>query len=106
MTRSFHRSRWWTVLSNSTLLDATKAEAERHGFTVEVDNTCDDWDYARAADYLLQRLAQRRKKSERVCLISGGEVTVKVTNGGERRTQPAVCAGLRTENRGQEHHRA
>jgi glycerate 2-kinase len=61
---------------------ACKAEAERHGFTVEVDNGCDDWDYARAADYLLERLRQLRKKSERVCLISGGEVTVKVTNGG------------------------
>jgi glycerate 2-kinase len=79
---AFHRSRWWTVLSNSTLLDACKAEAERHGFTVEVDNSCDDWDYMRAADYLLKRLGELRKKSERVCLISGGEVTVKVSNGG------------------------
>ncbi len=79
---AFHRSRWWTVLSNSTLLEAGKREAERHGFAVEVDNTCDDWDYMRAADYLLARLRELRKKSERVCLISGGEVTVKVTNGG------------------------
>ena len=52
------------------------------GFTVEVDNSCDDWDYARAADYLLGRLRELRQKSARVCLISGGEVTVKVTNGG------------------------
>jgi hydroxypyruvate reductase len=36
----------------------------------------------RAADYLLERLGELRKKSKRVCLISGGEVTVKVTNGG------------------------
>ena len=79
---AFHRSRWWTVLSNSTLIESCKAEAERHGFTVEVDNGCDDWDYARAADYLLERLRQLRNKSERACLISGGEVTVKVTNGG------------------------
>ncbi|MGA8489875.1 MAG: DUF4147 domain-containing protein [Terriglobales bacterium] len=79
---AFHRSRWWTVLSNSTLLEACKKEAERHGFTVEVDNSCDDWDYLRAAGYLLARLQQLRKKSDRVCLISGGEVTVKVTNGG------------------------
>jgi len=79
---AFHRSRWWTVLSNSTLLEAGKAEAERQGFRVEVDNSCDDWDYLRASDYLLQRLGELRKKSERVCLISGGEVTVKVTNGG------------------------
>jgi hydroxypyruvate reductase len=79
---AFHRSRWWTVLSNSTLIEACKTEAEHHGFTVEVDNSCDDWDYLRAADYLLERLSELRKKSERVCLISGGEVTVKVTNGG------------------------
>jgi glycerate 2-kinase len=79
---AFHRSRWWTVLSNSSLLEAAKSEAERHGFTVEVDNSCDDWDYARAADYLLNRLRELRTKSERVCLLSGGEITVKVTNGG------------------------
>jgi glycerate 2-kinase len=79
---AFHRSRWWTVLSNSTLLEAGKKEAERHGFMVEVDNSCDDWDYMRAADYLLDRLFELRKRAERVCLLSGGEVTVKVTNGG------------------------
>src|SRR5580658_3507536 len=79
---AFHRSRWWTVLSNSTLLEACKKEAERHGFTVQVDNSCDDWDYARAADYLLERLRELHNTGERVCLISGGEVTVKVTNGG------------------------
>jgi hydroxypyruvate reductase len=49
---------------------------------VHVDNSCDDWDYARAADYLLKRLRELRKEFARVCLISGGEVTVKVTNGG------------------------
>jgi hydroxypyruvate reductase len=79
---AFHRSRWWTVLSNATLLEAAKAEAVRQGFTVEVDNSCDDWDYVRAADYLLKRLRELRAKSERVCLISGGEVTVKVSAGG------------------------
>jgi len=79
---SFHRSRWWTILSNASLIETAKAEAEQQGFAVEVDNSCDDWDYARAADYLLGRLRGLRKKSDRVCLISGGEVTVKVTNGG------------------------
>jgi glycerate 2-kinase len=79
---AFHRSRWWTVLSNSSLLDAAKAEAKRQGFDVEIDNSCDDWDYARGADYLLGRLRELRKKSEKVCLISGGEVTVKVVGAG------------------------
>ena len=79
---TFHRARWWTLLSNAKLLEAAEVEAQRSGFKVEVDNTCDDWDYARAADYLLERLRLLRRKAERVCLISGGEVTVRVTNGG------------------------
>ena len=79
---AFQRSRWWTVLSNASLLEASRAEAERQGFKVEVDNSCDDWDYEPAADYLLSRLRDLRKQEERVCLLSGGEVTVKVTNGG------------------------
>jgi hydroxypyruvate reductase len=92
---AFHRSRWWTVLSNSSLLEAAKREAVRHGFSVEVDNSCDDWDYARAADYLLERLRELRKKSERVCLLSGGEITVKVTNagvGGRNQQFALACA--------------
>src|SRR5271168_1571015 len=80
--QAFYRSRWWTLLSNQTALEHASAAAERAGFAVHVDNSCDDWDYAPAADYLLQKLRELRKQSERVCLISGGEVTVKVTNGG------------------------
>ena len=93
----FHRSRWWTVLSNASLVEAAKAEAARRGFAVEVDNSCDDWDYVRAADYLLGRLRELRKKSERVCLISGGEVTVKVTKEGVggRNQQFALACALR-----------
>ncbi len=80
--QSFYRSRWWTVLSNQTAVEQASAAAERAGFAVHVDNSCDDWDYARATEYLLKRLRALRKESGRVCLISGGEVTVKVTNGG------------------------
>jgi glycerate 2-kinase len=80
--QAFYRSRWWTILSNQTAVEQAKAAAERAGFAVHVDNSCDDWDYERAAEYLLKRLRELRKDSERVCLISGGEVTVKVTNGG------------------------
>ena len=79
---AFHRSRWWTVLSNKTAVDAAAAAVAPLGFAVEVDNSCDDWDYARAADYLLERVRGLRQKVSRVCLISGGEVTVKVSNGG------------------------
>ena len=80
--QAFYRSRWWPVLSNQTAVDHARTAAERAGFAVHVDNTCDDWDYERAAEYLLKRLRELRKDSGRLCLISGGEVTVKVTNGG------------------------
>jgi glycerate 2-kinase len=80
--QAFYRSRWWTVLSNQTAIDQSKTAAEKAGFVVYVDNSCDDWDYKPAAEYLLKRLRELRKDSGRVCLISGGEVTVKVTNGG------------------------
>jgi len=92
----FHRSRWWTVLSNQTLLAATKAQAERAGFRTEVDNSCDDWDYEQAAKYLLDRLTQLRESSLPVCLLSGGEVTVKVTGeagvGGRNQQFALACA--------------
>jgi hydroxypyruvate reductase len=78
----FHRARWWPVLSNQTTLEEASVAAERAGFVVQVDNSCDDWDYERAADYLLQRLRALRKQFSPVCLLSGGEVTVKVVNGG------------------------
>src|SRR5713226_9812098 len=79
---AFVRARWWTILSNAALLKAAAKEAWRQGFVVEIDNSCDDWDYAKAANYLLQRLRGLRQKHERVCLLSGGEVTVHVENGG------------------------
>ena len=94
--QAFYRSRWWPVLSNQTAVDHARTAAERAGFAVHVDNACDDWDYERAAVYLLRRLREIRKDSGRVCLISGGEVTVKVTNGGigGRNQQFALaCAG-------------
>ncbi len=79
---AFVRARWWTVLSNKVAVEEATLAATRAGFAVEVDNSCDDWDYERAAGYLVQRVRELRKSVSRVCLISGGEVTVSVRNGG------------------------
>lgn len=79
---AFVRARWWPVLSNQSAIEAASEAAERAGFVVHVDNSCDDWDYAQAAEYLLGRVRELRKQFSPLCLISGGEVTVKVTNGG------------------------
>jgi len=79
---AFVRARWWTVLSNKVAVEEAAAAATRAGFAVEVDNSCDDWDYEKAADYLLGRVRELRRTVSRVCLISGGEVTVGVRDGG------------------------
>src|SRR5271157_3169472 len=79
---AFVRARWWTVLSNRVAIDEAAVAATHAGFAVEVDNSCDDWPYEKAAGYLLHRLRELRSKVSRVCLISGGEVTVTVRNGG------------------------
>ena len=79
---AFVRARWWTVLSNKVAIDEAAVAATRAGFAVEVDNSCDDWPYDKAAGYLLHRLQELRRTVSRVCLISGGEVTVTVRNGG------------------------
>ncbi len=93
---AFDRSRFWNILSNETARKHAIAKAAMSGFAVEVDNSCDDWDYAAAADHLLKRLRELRKGVSRVCLISGGEVTVKVTGdagiGGRNQQFALYCA--------------
>jgi glycerate 2-kinase len=93
---AFARSRWWTVLSNSTAEKAAAEEASRQGFRVEVDHSCDDWDNAKAADYLLGRVRALQREVPRACIVSGGEVTVKVPGasgvGGRNQHFALYCA--------------
>jgi hydroxypyruvate reductase len=78
---AFHRSRWWKILSSETAERAAASAAASQSFAVQIDHSCDDWDYAKAADYLLDRIRQLRREVSRACIISGGEVTVKVPPG-------------------------
>jgi glycerate 2-kinase len=71
-------SRSWKLLDSDELAELARGHAARLGFQAVIDNTCDDWSYDAAADYLLDRLRQLRREHPRVCLISAGEVTVKV----------------------------
>ena len=93
---AFQRSRYTTVLSNATAVNAAVERAALSGFAIEVDNGCDDWNYERAADHLLTRLRELRQGVSRVCLISGGEVTVKVGTkpglGGRNQQFALYCA--------------
>ena len=92
----FANSCYVTALSNKIAIDAAVECARTTGFVVEVDSSCDDWDYARAADYLLDRLRTLRKTAPLVCLIFGGEVTVTVGDkpgkGGRNQQFALYCA--------------
>jgi hydroxypyruvate reductase len=93
----FRNSRWWTVLSNQEALKAAALKASELGYAVDIDNSCDDQEYTKAADYLLDKLRKLRRGASRVCLISGGEVTVTVGKdagtGGRNQQFALYCAG-------------
>ncbi len=93
---AFARSHYVTVLSNATAVHAAVESAALAGFAVEIDNSCDDCDYKDAADHLLRRLRELRRGVSRACLISGGEVTVKVGSpsgvGGRNQQFALYCA--------------
>jgi glycerate 2-kinase len=93
---AFRNSHSITVLSNQTAVSAAAERTRLCGFEVEIDNSCDDWDYAKAADYLLERSRELRRTASPVCLLSGGEVTVKVGDnsgvGGRNQQFTLYCA--------------
>jgi hydroxypyruvate reductase len=75
---SFSKSNTLCLLSNESILDQLNRLAQGMGYHVEVDISCDDWDYREAADYLIAKLSSLRKIHEKICVISGGEVSVKL----------------------------
>jgi glycerate 2-kinase len=85
------------LLSSDDLLDAARAVALSLDYEVVMDNTCDDWDYADAARHLLGRFDELRSKHRKVCLLSGGEVTVRLDRdhgAGGRNQQFALASAL------------
>jgi glycerate 2-kinase len=68
----------WKLLDSDELANTARLDAASHGFHVVIDNTCDDWTFEAAADYLLDQLRHLRQEYPRICLISVGEVAVKL----------------------------
>ncbi len=95
----FARSRWSVLLDSASLEEAAAVRARELGWHVEIDNRCDDWNAERAAGYLVERVSELRRVRERVCLLTAGEVTVKVPqgvkgNGGRNQHFALLCAEL------------
>jgi glycerate 2-kinase len=75
---AFDKASWLSLLSSDDLCRIAGENAARLGFHVVVDNRCDDWDYRNAAEYLLDRLQGLRDLYPKICLLSAGEVSVRL----------------------------
>lgn len=94
---AFEHAQFDTLLSNHDFVNAARDHAQALGYKVVIDNACDDWDYAEAARYLLARFHELRREHEKLCLLSSGEVTVKLGDHpgcGGRNQQFALAAAL------------
>jgi hydroxypyruvate reductase len=94
---AFRNSIFEVLLSSHDLVENARAEAEKLGYYTVVDNSCDDWDYAEAARFLMARFHAIRAEHPRCCLISGGEVTVtldRAPGAGGRNQQFALACAL------------
>ena len=93
---AFRNSLFEVLLSSHDLVESARALAEKQGFYTVVDNSCDDWDYADCARYLLERFHALRAEHPRCCLITGGEVTVTLNDdpgaGGRNQQFALACA--------------
>ena len=91
---AFRDSVFEILLSSHDLMENARALALVRGYHAVVDNSCDDWDYADAARYLLERFHALRAVHPRLCLISVGKVTVTMdrTPGAGGRNQQFVMA--------------
>ncbi len=97
---AFRDSVFEILLSSHDLVESARALAEKAGYHTVVDNSCDDWDYADAARYLLRRFNELRVIHPRLCLISVGEVTVtmdRTPGAGGRNQQFAMYCALELE---------
>jgi glycerate 2-kinase len=81
---AFCNAHFALLLGLDDLFHPAHHAAEGNGFVVCCDNATDDWPVQKAADYLLEQLAELRKShpGQRVAVIADGEVSSPVTGKG------------------------
>jgi hydroxypyruvate reductase len=92
----FENARVNCLMSTGTMVDLAAALLGEKGWEAVIDNTCDDWDYRAAGDYLMDRLEREVRDRGRACLVSGGEVLVSLGTehgiGGRNQQFALYCA--------------
>jgi glycerate 2-kinase len=100
---AFSKCGWVSLLSSSDLCRIAGESAARLGFHVVIDNSCDDWEYRDAATYLLDRLQELRQQYPRICLLSAGEISVRISSehgvGGRNQQFTLECSRLIAERK-------
>ena len=95
---AFSKASWLSLLSSDDLCRIAGENAARLGFHVVTDNRCDDWDYRDAAVYLLDRLQELHELYPKVCLLSAGEISVRLPSahgvGGRNQQFVLECSRL------------
>jgi glycerate 2-kinase len=98
---AFGKASWLSLLSSYDLCRIAGETAAKLGFHVVADNRCDDWDYRDAAVYLLGRLQELRQFRPKVCLLSAGEISVRLPSahgvGGRNQQFVLECSRLINE---------
>lgn len=94
----FSRSEVLCLLSEDALLEQASEIAAADGFHVTIDMTCDDWPVEEAANYLLKRISDLEGNGGRHCLVSGGEISVRLPErvgiGGRNQQFALTCARI------------
>ena len=102
---AFERACWEVILSSDHLERAAIRASEAARFHTIADNTCDDWEYSEAAEYLLNRShALTAAYGRPTCIVSVGEVGVLLppnAGKGGRNQQFALWCGRSLAARGQ-----
>jgi hydroxypyruvate reductase len=81
---AFRRNIFEIVLGMHDLFHHAHYSSEAAGFMTICDNSTDDWPLDRAADFLLEQLAELKREypARPVCVIADGEVSSPVTGDG------------------------
>ena len=94
----FDHCSYYCLLANSNAVEKLAQLAEDAGIMVEIDSRCDDWNFQKAAVYLLDALQALRRENpgKPVAIISGGELSCPVTGdgmGGRNQAFVLDCVG-------------
>lgn len=75
---AFARSQWLTLLDSRSLAEAARVRAAELGWETAIEEDCDELPAVDAAERLLARVRAMRRGGRRTCLISAGEVTLRL----------------------------